>query len=268
MRKISGNDKAFSKLIQGKDEVIYNVLYLIREGENPFIVTDDESYIIAQSVEQTPMWVYLNKKPKDKKEEIVQIILDRLSKNSELKLIASEENIQEVLDTVSIKSNIKYCINMRMNVYSCTKVNNYESLGKIVHPSKKYRDIMAKLIIQMEKDAEKNDVSKKDAYGYADDNADSKKIFLLEDIDSVTAMAKVGHKTDKYARINTVVTERSARNKGYAKMLVGEMCKMLLNENLIPMLYADSINPASNAAYKKIGFEKQGEVTEFKFMLC
>lgn len=31
------------------------------------------------------------------------------------------------------------------------------------------------------------------------------------------------------------------------------------------LLYADARNPAANKAYQKIGFEKQGEITEFIF---
>lgn len=31
------------------------------------------------------------------------------------------------------------------------------------------------------------------------------------------------------------------------------------------MLYADAANPSSNRAYRRIGFEKVGEITEFGF---
>ncbi|HEX3078318.1 MAG TPA: GNAT family N-acetyltransferase [Lachnospiraceae bacterium] len=51
-------------------------------------------------------------------------------------------------------------------------------------------------------------------------------------------------------------------------MLISEISANLLRENKIPMLYADARNPASNAAYEKIGFIKQGEVTEFVFGGC
>lgn len=266
MRKINGDDGVFSKLIKRKDEVVYNLFYLICEGENPFIITDDSSYIIAQSTDESPMWIFINTKEKEKMHEIARVIQERLVKNKKLCIISNEEYIKEILEIVSLKSNIKYEINMKMIAYACTKVNECISKGKIVHPSKNYRDILAKLIMQMEKDAEKKDVTEKDAYGYADDNVDSKKLYLWNDDGNITAMAKVGHRTNKYARINTVVTERSSRNKGYAKMLVGGISKMLLNENIIPMLYADASNQVSNDVYRKIGFEKQGEVTKYNFI--
>lgn len=50
------------------------------------------------------------------------------------------------------------------------------------------------------------------------------------------------------------------RGNGYAKMLVGELCAQILNESLIPLLYADSANPYSNLAYQHIGFIKKGAI--------
>lgn len=263
MRRISGSDNVFSKLIKDKDEVTYNLLCQICFDENAFIVTDDNSYIIAQNDVKRPMWIFLNKKPEDSK-EIASIILERLGENSRFSIIANEKYIRDILNLVSTKTKLKYKVNMKMNAYSCEKVNECKLNGRVVCPSKKYRDIMAKLIIEMERDAEKINVSNKDAYGFADDNVDSKNIFLWED-DGVVAMAKVSHKSDKYARINTVVTDSSKRNKGYGRMLVSKITKELLNEKLIPMLYADASNPISNKMYRRIGYEKQGEVTEFIF---
>ena len=39
----------------------------------------------------------------------------------------------------------------------------------------------------------------------------------------------------------------------------------LLAHGATPMLYADADYPASNRAYQKIGFEKAGEVTQYRF---
>ena len=66
-------------------------------------------------------------------------------------------------------------------------------------------------------------------------------------------------------RINTVVTRREKRGRGYAGMLVGTLCQKLLAEGVRPMLYADAAYPSSNRAYQKIGFTKTGEVTEYAF---
>ena len=48
-------------------------------------------------------------------------------------------------------------------------------------------------------------------------------------------------------------------------MLVAEMSRLLLGQGLLPLLYADASNPASNRAYQKIGFEQVGRVTEYRW---
>ncbi|MBE6752730.1 MAG: GNAT family N-acetyltransferase, partial [Ruminococcaceae bacterium] len=89
-------------------------------------------------------------------------------------------------------------------------------------------------------------------------------IFLWKD-ENIVALAMIAHKTDKYARINTVVTDREFRGKGYAKMLIATLTTQLLSEGVVPMLYADANNPTSNAVYQKVGYTYQGEITEFQF---
>ena len=78
-------------------------------------------------------------------------------------------------------------------------------------------------------------------------------------------MALIASRDQETARINTVVTERSRRGHGYAGMLVAEMSRLLLEQGLLPLLYADASNPASNRAYQKIGFEQVGRVTEYRW---
>ena len=55
--------------------------------------------------------------------------------------------------------------------------------------------------------------------------------------------------------------------KGYAGALVGNLCKIIHSENRVPMLYTDMSNPASNKAYKKVGFIECGKVNKIKFII-
>ena len=78
-------------------------------------------------------------------------------------------------------------------------------------------------------------------------------------------MALITHRTERYARINTVVTKEACRGKVYGAMLVKAMSDLVLNEGRIPMLYAEADYPSSNRMYQKIGYEKQGEIGEYIF---
>jgi predicted GNAT family acetyltransferase len=48
--------------------------------------------------------------------------------------------------------------------------------------------------------------------------------------------------------------------------LVAQISDIIKDENLTPMLYTDLSNPASNKAYKNVGFIECGKVNEVKFL--
>lgn len=190
--------------------------------------------------------------------------MQQLAENPKLKLNAEEKYITNILNKVSLQTGISYSIKMPMNVYACFEINNVIKKGHRVLPTKKYKNDIACLIREMVYDAENIEISEKDALDFARSMENSNLLNLWYD-EKIISMALIAHKSNKYARINTVVTERAERGKGYAGMLISEMSTELHGENLIPMLYADARNMASNAAYQKIGYIKQGEITEFVF---
>ncbi|HEX3023357.1 MAG TPA: GNAT family N-acetyltransferase [Lachnospiraceae bacterium] len=268
MRYIMGNDPIFERLISGRYEYVFNLFYLIRSNEDALMITDDCTYIIAQSKRNTPLWIFVNDKANlETEKEIVQIVARQLEEYPKLKVNAEERYITPILNRVSLQTRISYSINMPMNAYACFHVTDIKSKGHMVCPTKEYINDMARLIREMVLDAEKKDIGEQAAINFANSMENSESLHLWKD-GKIVSMTRVAHKSNKYARINTVVTERSERCKGYAGMLISEISANLLRENKIPMLYADARNPASNAAYEKIGFIKQGEVTEFVFGGC
>lgn len=267
MRIIDGTEKSFDKILGKKDKIIYNLFYLIREGDNAFFATDDSKYMIGQSNERAPLWMWLKQIPDENVEkEICDIIKSRLVLNQNLQLNAYEEYAKKILDSISKETGLGYCISMPLIAYACNQVISRDKIsGQIVMPKEEHKEIMARFITEMTYDAEKITNDEINANGFANAMVNSNRLFLWEDSGKIVSMAMIAHKTREYARINTVFTEREQRRKGYAGMLLGTMSEKLLDENIIPMLYADARNPASNAAYQKIGFVKYGEVTEYVF---
>lgn len=270
MRIIDRTGESFEGILDKKDRIIYNLFYLIREGDNAFFITDDSTYIIGQGNESAPLWMWLKQIPEENVEkEICDIIESRLVLNQNLQLNAYEGYARRILDRVSKKTGLGY-VSVPMIVYACNQaISRYKISGQIVTPKEEHKEIMARFITEfiteITYDAEKTAINENKANGFANAMVNSNKLFLWEDDGKIVSMARIAHKTREYARINTVFTEREQRGKGYAGMLVGKMSEKLLEENIIPMLYADARNPASNAAYQKIGFVKYGEVTEYIF---
>ncbi len=264
MRRASADEPLLDRLVTGKNEVIFNLLYLIRESDAPMLFTDGACFIAAQSSEKTPLWLFLNATPGPEAEtELCGLLAERMAENPALSITAQSQFVQGLFARLSAQTGFRFVERMRMNAYACHAVNEQPCAGRMVRPQSAHRERMCQLITQMHEDAVHEPLSREAAERFAERTVSSPALFLWEDGD-IAAMAYIPHKTARYARINTVVTDRACRGRGYAKALVGAMCRALLSEGLIPMLYADADYPASNAAYRRIGFEKQGEITDYR----
>lgn len=263
MRKVNNTDTIIDKMLSGNNEIIFNLISLIRSDENADIFTDDKSYLTAQSNPKAPLWIYLNEKVDiTAQEELCDILLHVIEKNKDVHIIAPANLIQGVFAKVSDNKAFHFSEYMPMNAYVCREVKVVEGKGELVMPKAEDKERMAFLIKQMAKDVENYDMTDGEAEKVVEAFIDSQDTFLWKDTD-IVALARIAHRNDKYARINTVITDRAYRGNGYAKMLVGKISEVVLAEGLTPMLYADARNPYSNAVYQKIGYEKVGVVTEY-----
>ena len=263
MRKIAGNDIIIDKMIAGDNEIIFNLISLIRSDEKAMIFTDDKSYIVAQSNPLAPIWVYWNENADAQTEsDIVYILSGLIEKNKSVHINAQNGFIQRIFERLSLDKGYLFSEYMPMNVYACHEVKTIACKGKVEMPSAEYKERITLLVKQMAKDAENYDMSNEEAEEIANAYEDSDDLFLWND-NRIVALARIAHKDEKYARINTVVTDREYRGKGYAKMLVGKISQNVLDSGLIPMLYADARNPYSNAVYQKLGYLQMGQITEY-----
>ena len=98
MRIVTGNDIIINKMITGDNEIIFNLIFLIRSDKNAAIFTDDRSYIVAQTNLHTPIWIYLNDRADMETEnELVQILSDLIEKNKNVWYAYSDEELNKIL---------------------------------------------------------------------------------------------------------------------------------------------------------------------------
>ena len=93
---------------------------------------------------------------------------------------------------------------------------------------------------------------------------EEKQFYVLKDTTGeVVSMA--GYTTNgKRAKVTHVFTPKEERGKGYCQYLVYSLTKKLLEEGYTPLLYTDYNYKASNEAYKKVGYEDEGILINFK----
>lgn len=267
MKKISNALPLINELLSENDKICFNIFYLIAESESAFWATDGESYIIGQTKERLPMWIWIKENAaEDAIKEIESMIEERLELNPDLNVIADETIIRPILDRIAERKKVSCNSMVPMVIYRCDKVTNAKKAdGHMVLSNDKHKDILKEFITGMVWDLEKRPMHEGEAEGFADGVAGSLDLYLWEDYGQIVSMAMIAHRAEKYARINTVYTDSMQRGKGYAGMLVSEITQKILDEGRIPMLYTEQDNICSNAAYRRIGYILCGELIQFKF---
>lgn len=265
MRLVKANDNVFDSLLDEKSKVVYNLLFQIRKDPKAFIVTNDTSYILAQDSRRAPNWIFISKEPDSSaKEELVTLISGMIKINPLLRVNGQEQFILPILEEVSSRLGTEFHAEIPMSVYFCKKVNELEPQGHMISPKESHRERLKELISSMSRDKDGLLLEADDSEKYISSIIHSRSFFLWED-ETIVSIAKIAVKCDGFARINTIFTELDARNKGYTTMLIGEISTQLLSEGLTPVIYADSGLPSKIDAFKKVGFEKAGDITQFVF---
>lgn len=259
--KICGNNALADGLIKGDDRVVYNLITLIRECPDARIFTDGRSYLTAQSNAQSPIWIYINSNADGKSEEqIFNILCDALKENGGLRINA-DEKFYGVLSRFSKMGGAEFSKRGTLCAYSAENVTIPTTKGTIIQADERFLKEIAKLNIVACADDNGEDLSNEQAMAWAKKYSASGNVYLWKDKD-IVSMARVVEYAE-FARLTSVVTKRSERGKGYAKMIVGELAASAIEKGLTPVLYTRAENPSSNRCYLGIGFKKRGEICEF-----
>lgn len=260
--KIKGDDPVVDQLLIGNDRIVFNLVLLLRTQDGARLYTDGKSYLSAQSDASRPLWLYTNGKVSQNAEnEITEILSEALRENPCLKINAREGYTESLLLRYAEEHGLRFSKRCTMNAYAVRSVNEISPVGQMIASEAKDIPEIAKLSQIATADDNGGNLSDEEALSFARKHAETGDLFFWRD-GEIVSMARV-IRYGKHARINSVVTKREARGKGYAKMLVGEIAKRLLKEGLTPVLYAHADNPSSNRCYLNCGFENYGEICEF-----
>ena len=265
MRLADTNDYVFDLLMNDSDRIVYNLFYLIRSDRSSFIVTDDKYYIYAQNSRRAPHWLFIKSEPDEKSfEELVAVIAGMIKLNPLLEINGNAEYIRPILDAIAERYNMSYSSVLDMKVYSTNEIKPISPVGKMIQPSEIHRQIITDYVRDMSDDKTGYFMPTNDIDKFVSSLINSTSLYLWEN-ERIVSMARVAHKTDKFARINTVFTDDNSRGKGYTRMLIGEITKAILDDGLTPVIYADVTDTDLTDAYTAIGYKCYGNITQFAF---
>ena len=267
MRLADVNDYVFDTLMDENDKITYNLFNLIRNDSSSFIVTDDKYYIYAQNSRRAPHWLFIKDIPDEKSfEELVALVSGMLKLNPLLKINGYDHHIKPILEVISERYHLNFTSEITMNVLACKKLTKkVADVGKMITPKEEHRQILTEYVSEMSADKTGYFMPNEDTEKFVSALINSSSLYLWEN-GKIVSMAKVAHKTDKYARINTVYTDEGSRGKGYTRMLISQISENLMQEGLIPIVYADISDTVVINAFSDLGFENYGCITQFAFV--
>ena len=248
------------------DKIAYNIFSVIRNDQSAFIVTDDKYYIYARNSKRDPHWLFLKSTPDESAfEELVSLISGMLKLNPILRVNGRTEYIAPILKTVSERTGVNHITENEMTVYSCAELHQIPEKGSMIAPLEEHRQILTEYVTEMQNDHEKYFMPEEDTEKFVNALLNSKSLYLWEHNGKIVSMAKIAYRGKDFGRINTVFTDSASRGKGYTRMLVGAMTKILMNEGLTPVIYADNDDIDVNEAYLNIGYKSFGGIVQFAF---
>jgi GNAT superfamily N-acetyltransferase len=266
--KLLANDDALNKEPFINNEVQYNLIHRISESKDSLsLKSSDGKAILVQTPGFNP-WLWVSEEiEEDEREALIRDFAEQL-KDRFVPGISGDPILAEAFarDYVTDNKQKSYHIAMVMEAYYCPFLKHPIGVEGSVQPAKSsHIPIIAEFLAGFYKDA-LGDTVEPDTQMKAAERMISEGGCLLWTIhDEPVSMAVIAHRSPRHGRINSVYTPFNHRKKGYASALVADICERLKAEGILPMLYADVKNPASNKIYKNLGFKESGKIADIRF---
>lgn len=249
------------------EEVVFNLLHLISGFEGALrLRTDDGRAMFAQTLGHNG-WLWMSRDAgNEERQRIVAGLCEHIGDRALPGVCGEASAVELFAETYSRLAGKTYRRHMAMQAYQCRQaVHPQQVAGAMRQATEADEETVAGFLADFALGAYGHVVDVGSQMPAARSMASSGNLILWTVDGHPVSMANIAHRSPRHARINGVVTPPAYRKNGYASAVVAGICEMLHRENLIPMLYADMVNPDSNKVYRNIGFIASGEVIDLKF---
>ena len=132
------------KMMKENEQILFNIFYLISENGNSFWASDEKSYIIGQTNEGLPLWIWIGEQADaEAYKQIENTLENRLSLNPNLKVTGDAKHLEKLLDRVAAKKNVNYNSLVPMVIYRCDKVTNSKKVtGHSIYSNATHKPIL------------------------------------------------------------------------------------------------------------------------------
>lgn len=247
IERITAKDSIWDAAPFAKEAALFNLLYRLREYDNPLLLTDRETIFAAQTSPDMPAWIWT-------KDGIDPQCVENLADAYHIEKMTVKPVIADTMAD-------RFRVTHRLLSNICKTIIEPQTDGRMSRFEPFEVHTIAKGLVGFDQDAMHSTStveSKMEAACALTSNPDA--FVWRTPCGEIASFASIMHRTAIHGRINTVYTYPHLRGKGYAGAVVAVCCKLLLAEGRIPLLYTDALYPSSNRAYQKVGFMPVGEL--------
>lgn len=265
--ELKPGDKALNGENFHKNEVAYNLLHRISDGEAEIRLKSGDGLLMIAQTKEFNGWLWIAEElSEEQKRERIDQLVKQLQGISLPGISGGPEIAKLFAQSYAAQHSLRFEIAMTMEAYECLTVKHPPKSNGVLKNAEQEdalsaADLMARMAeeafgVPVHADSQLPEAERVIANGYC---------FLWMVNGEPVSIANIAHLSPRHGRINSVFTPPEHRKKGYASAVVAEAASHLLREGIIPMLYADLSNPNSNGVYQSLGFQARGKIADIRF---
>lgn len=250
-----------------REEVRFDLLNTICEGELAASLQTGDGGAVVLGNPGRNIWLWVDgDRGSAYASEAIGELAERLKGAALPGVVAAPESAKIFCEVYCRKSGASAKLNFSLMSYFCPAVKTPQGVpGRMETAGKEHAETVADFICCFNRDCFHTEGEREQAFASAQDMIGAGKLMLWQANGKTVCMAAAIRRSARHVRIGFVYTPPEERSKGYASALVATVSQGILDEGLMPVLYADLANPASNKAYRNIGYIPAGQVDEYSF---
>ncbi len=259
LHPIESHDDVFSSPAYEADRTAFTLLEVIRQ-QPILLLADDRTTVLGRNAPDMPVWVWTADDLPGTRVQALTAELAALFPDTTT-FVAKPGLCDQLAAAWSPGRPVQRSV--LMNAYVCLALRPSRFTGGAVRqPGPEDLDWLAEFAAGFLRDIHGLELSPEARRDKARSYLDRGNALALWVDGAPVAMAASAYQTERLQAVNAVYTAPAHRCKGYAGRVVGAVCERILAAGKLPMLYADAANPASNKAYRSIGFAYSGQAKE------
>lgn len=245
-----------------KDELTFSVLTGIVNYGCEKVLTDHENFVICYSCPPYPVWIWVaDGVHRDILEQVWNLTTEEFPSGQGYRYNMKYDTAEFFLEK-SRETGDELGIEINMNTYACHKLAApaRETDGGLCRAAMDDLEELAQFSYLFRQEIGTDLADLEECRKKIRGMIETEGIWLWKNDAGETVAMCAYDVSGTLGKVTHVYTRQSARRRSYAQHVVYEVTRMIREQGLLPVLYADADYAASNACYQGIGYEVEGKL--------